>query len=774
MAILDNLMEQISQCFSNLASMSFLELVNPGKSAGVERSFSCLKQVKSYTCNTMGQDRLSNLALLAIERKLLQEPLLIGTDDSDDVLEKRRISSDLRFALKTYSPVIYKSASPCTSSMLKSIVLGSNHMNHVICQLSDECGEPAETFWKKATMILEEMADNLHLSAIRFLAFILSKVFKRVFRRIKVNREGIERLKKALSDNPVVLLPNHRSYMDFLILSFVFYTYDLNIPVIAAGGLLNIVTDAFLKKEVADVTLVPISITYERLVDETLHAHELLGFPKIKESMWSLFKARKILGQDFGTSSIHLGEPVSLKALVQGDVNLSQYNLDHRHIPHRPSQEIKAFLHHTGCRMIHLQEENMVISPFVLVATILMQNLSGIELQHLIQQTLRLRYYVLSCGACIDWPDHMSPEAVVVSSISLHRNIVKIDNGKTILVQEQQVDSSTDKRLIQYAVTVLTCSMYRNQILHILDFEEACHHLSEWDAVQISKQNIELTETGPLVIFFILSIFQPFLEGYQVVCRYLIEEAGDNVEEKQYFSEVHNYAVSLLSSGRLVASLITEFLEFFNLDFTLAVFRPEINMLNGLESREVVARELGISETDGTKAPLLLEVLKRGQRKDKDSSFAQELSPKQMTEARRIFEKYDKDKNGKINKEELRTLFTDLFPHFHKRADSVRHLGNLTSLSDASCFNLDNGTLTGVLPVNKFSKRDEDYDDEDFHSHRSEKSKSEAEGSILEEIEEDIFPDGGDFIGSDKFDDITVDCSISQLSEAADYMEEVA
>uniref|UniRef100_A0A8C4X3H9 Glyceronephosphate O-acyltransferase n=1 Tax=Erpetoichthys calabaricus TaxID=27687 RepID=A0A8C4X3H9_ERPCA len=537
---------------------------------------------------------------------ILQEPLLIGRDDSDDVLEKRRISSDLRFALKTYSPVIYKSASPCTSSMLKSIVLGSNHMNHVICQVQDSIVEGSETFRKKATMILEEMADNLHLSAIRLLAFILSKVFKRVFRRIRVNTEGIERLKKALSDNPVVLLPNHRSYMDFLILSFVFYTYDLNIPVIAARGLLeikilstilrrsgafyirreigtnklywavlseyvktmlrmgyapiefyvegarsrsfksllpklgllNIVTDAFLKKEVADVTLVPISITYERPVDETLHAHDLLGLPKIKESMWALFKARKILGQDFGTSSIHLGEPVSLKALVQGDVNLSQYNLDHRHIPHRPSQEIKAFLHHTGCRMIHLQEENMVISPFVLVATILM-----------------LRYYVLSCGVCIDWP-----EAVVVSSISLHRNIVKIDNGKTMLVQEQQADSSTDKHLMQYAVTVLTCSMYRNQILHIFvrpalaamalsftnktqkeificysflqdlfssefvflpgnakqDFEEACHRLSEWGAVQISKQNIELTETGPLVIFFILSIFQPFLEGYQV------------------------------------------------------------------------------------------------------------------------------------------------------------------------------------------------------------------------------------------------------------------
>ncbi|ROL48605.1 Zinc finger MYM-type protein 1 [Anabarilius grahami] len=153
MAILDNILEQIPQRFSNLESMLFLELVNPGKfddmrqvfpeeafqsvlksyghhfdsgrlrselqvlysdqdlqgnrgklcdylvflkdmeldsampqlyklfslvatigatSAGVERSFSCLKRLKSYTRNTMGQGRLSSLALLAIERTLVK------------------------------------------------------------------------------------------------------------------------------------------------------------------------------------------------------------------------------------------------------------------------------------------------------------------------------------------------------------------------------------------------------------------------------------------------------------------------------------------------------------------------------------------------------------------------------------------------------------------------------------------------------------------------------------------------------------------------------
>lgn len=33
----------------------------------------------------------------------------------------------------------------------------------------------------------------------------------------------------------MVLLPSHRSYMDFLLMSYILYTYDLPLPVIAAG-----------------------------------------------------------------------------------------------------------------------------------------------------------------------------------------------------------------------------------------------------------------------------------------------------------------------------------------------------------------------------------------------------------------------------------------------------------------------------------------------------------------------------------------------------------
>ncbi|NXD51893.1 FR1OP protein, partial [Corvus moneduloides] len=68
--------------------------------------------------------------------------------------------------------------------------------------------------------------------------------------------------------------------------------------------------------------------------------------------------------------------------------------------------------------------------------------------------------------------------------------------------------------------------------------------------------------------------------------------------------------------GRLVAGLVAEFLRFFNLDFTLAVFQPESSTLNGLDGRENLARDLGITEAEGTMGgPLLLEVVRKCQQK---------------------------------------------------------------------------------------------------------------------------------------------------------------
>lgn len=48
--------------------------------------------------------------------------------------------------------------------------------------------------------------------------------------------------------------------------------------------MMHMVLEPYFKGEVYDITLLPISISYDRVLEESLLAHELLGVPKPKES----------------------------------------------------------------------------------------------------------------------------------------------------------------------------------------------------------------------------------------------------------------------------------------------------------------------------------------------------------------------------------------------------------------------------------------------------------------------------------------------------------
>ena len=60
----------LDKAFPNITTLVKIGVTIPVSTAGVERSFSHLKLIKSYLRSTIGQDRLSNLALLSIERRV--------------------------------------------------------------------------------------------------------------------------------------------------------------------------------------------------------------------------------------------------------------------------------------------------------------------------------------------------------------------------------------------------------------------------------------------------------------------------------------------------------------------------------------------------------------------------------------------------------------------------------------------------------------------------------------------------------------------------------
>uniref|UniRef100_A0A8K9V2W5 Uncharacterized protein n=1 Tax=Oncorhynchus mykiss TaxID=8022 RepID=A0A8K9V2W5_ONCMY len=144
-----------------------------------------------------------------------RETTLKKRDDYEDILEERRNSSDLKYAHRFFTRDSLPATQTC--SRISSIL---------ISYVSQESGEAPDISQEESCVILEEMAYRLQISTVHFFAFTLSKDFKTF----------LQHLQQAIQEHPMVLLPSHCSYMDFPLMSYNLYTYDLALPVIIGAG----------------------------------------------------------------------------------------------------------------------------------------------------------------------------------------------------------------------------------------------------------------------------------------------------------------------------------------------------------------------------------------------------------------------------------------------------------------------------------------------------------------------------------------------------------
>jgi glycerol-3-phosphate O-acyltransferase len=85
-------------------------------------------------------------------------------------------------------------------------------------------------------------------------------------------------------------------------------------------GLLGMVVDAALADEgvrARRAQVVPISIGYEKVIEERSYAHELAGGQKKAEDVRGLLSATRVLGESYGRLNIQFDEPVPLGAALR-------------------------------------------------------------------------------------------------------------------------------------------------------------------------------------------------------------------------------------------------------------------------------------------------------------------------------------------------------------------------------------------------------------------------------------------------------------------------
>ncbi len=84
----------------------------------------------------------------------------------------------------------------------------------------------------QATKMLREIAARMNSTFLAVLSVIVTVIFRRLFSNIEVT--GLDKVAGYARQYPIVLAPSHRSYFDFLILSWLLYSHHMMPPHILA------------------------------------------------------------------------------------------------------------------------------------------------------------------------------------------------------------------------------------------------------------------------------------------------------------------------------------------------------------------------------------------------------------------------------------------------------------------------------------------------------------------------------------------------------------
>ena len=351
-----------------------------------------------------------------------------------------------------------------------------------------------------------------------------------------------------MGNQQVLYLPSHRSYVDFIMMSYVFFSLDLEIPAIAAGmdfhamiglgeimrktgaffmrrtfvgnsfywkvfkeymhelmtanhtgteffiegtrsrsfkaltpktGLLSMALEPYFMGELHDVKVVPISVSYEKPLEEQLFVYELLGIPKPKESTIGFLKAiTNLKNQNYGKICLDFGDPMSVKEYFNGKVDRFKHSNDPVHVQHLDKDELQC-INDLANEVVRRQQDKIVIMPFNLIALIYNEltftnRLDEMSLRSVLDRMREARKFFEHFGAVLSMDERHEVDEIK-STLGIHSNILD-DNFKLIKsnVNLQNMNASKLKghrfcnETMNISVPVFSLQLYINPTLYWL------------------------------------------------------------------------------------------------------------------------------------------------------------------------------------------------------------------------------------------------------------------------------------------------------------------
>jgi glycerol-3-phosphate O-acyltransferase len=302
-------------------------------------------------------------------------------DATDAVLVRRLTYTLLRRLERERRAVVGPARKP--ADRLREQVLRSPKLLKIIGDMAGEGTAQRRVLASRAEAMLTELEATLDDSTMQLLDRAFDRTVARMYSAVEVDEKGLERVREAAKLGTVILLPSHKSHVDYLILTKVLYDHHMQVPLVAAGdnlsffplgpilrragaffirrnfsgdrlygavvdaymrrlikdgwtleffleggrsrtgkllspklGLLSIVVDAALGTPERPVFFVPVSIGYERVVEEDAYVEELSGAQKAKEDVTGLLRSARFALGRYGRLSVQIGEILTLEDVL--------------------------------------------------------------------------------------------------------------------------------------------------------------------------------------------------------------------------------------------------------------------------------------------------------------------------------------------------------------------------------------------------------------------------------------------------------------------------
>lgn len=154
--------------------------------------------------------------------------------DDDDDLTARRVTSALVRRVERERRAALGPARKSNDRM-RDEVIRSTKLRETVRELAGEGEREQLLLTAKAYAMIRELEAAPDPEVIGGFDKALDVIVHRIYDGVELDAEGLDRVRDAARRGTVVLLPSHKSHVDYLIISYVFLKEGLQLPLIAAG-----------------------------------------------------------------------------------------------------------------------------------------------------------------------------------------------------------------------------------------------------------------------------------------------------------------------------------------------------------------------------------------------------------------------------------------------------------------------------------------------------------------------------------------------------------